>query len=437
MSSYVTRKTPGNTAWFTHDRFGMFIHFGLYSMAARHEWVKSNEQISDEKYDKYFRLFNPDLLDARQWAKSAKAAGMKYAVLTAKHHEGFCLFDSAYTDYKSTNTPYGKDIVKEYADAFRDEGLHVGLYYSLIDWHHPDFTIDWRHPRRNDPNAEEENKHKNMHVYAEYMRNQVRELLTNYGKIDILWFDFSYTEKPAYAKEWMQGKGKDAWEAEELIKTARSICPDIIIDNRTEIEQDIWTPEQYQPMTWLKHPKTGELVTWEACQTFSGSWGYYRDESTWKSPEMLIQMLINTVCIGGNLLMNVGPTPRGYFDSRAENALRVYENWMKLNGRSIYGCTMAEPEFIAPRGCRLTQSTDGKRLYMHLMEYPFEFLEMHGMAGKVDYAQFLHDGSELLFTEKQSEHFSEGRTEGDDLLVINLPPVKPDVIVPVIELFLK
>ena len=197
MSSYVTRKTPGNTAWFTHDRFGMFIHFGLYSMAARHEWVKSNEQISDEKYDKYFRLFNPDLLDARQWAKSAKAAGMKYAVLTAKHHEGFCLFDSAYTDYKSTNTPYGKDIVKEYADAFRDEGLHVGLYYSLIDWHHPDFTIDWRHPRRNDPNAEEENKHKNMHVYAEYMRNQVRELLTNYGKNDIHWFDFTNTKKPA------------------------------------------------------------------------------------------------------------------------------------------------------------------------------------------------------------------------------------------------
>ncbi len=437
MSSYVTRKTPGDTAWFTHDRFGMFIHFGLYSMAARHEWVKSNEQISDEKYDKYFRLFNPDLLDARQWARSAKAAGMKYAVLTAKHHEGFCLFDSAYTDYKSTNTPYGKDIVKEYAEAFRAEGLHVGLYYPLIDWHHPDFTIDWRHPRRNDPNAEEENKHKNMHVYAEYMRNQVRELLTNYGKIDILWFDFSYTQKPASAKPWMQGKGKDAWEAEELIKTARSICPDIIIDNRTEIEQDIWTPEQYQPMSWLKHPKTGELVVWEACQTFSGSWGYYRDESTWKSPEMLIQMLINTVCIGGNLLMNVGPTPRGYFDSRAENALRVYENWMKLNSRSIYGCTMAEPEFIAPRGCRLTQSTDGKRLYVHLMEYPFEFLEMHGMAGKVDYAQFLHDGSELLFTEKQSEHFSEGRTEGDDLLVINLPPVKPDVIVPVIELFLK
>ena len=437
MSSYVTKKTPGNTAWFTHDRFGMFIHFGLYSMAARHEWVKSYEKTSEEKYDKYFRLFNPDLLDARQWAKSAKAAGMKYAVLTAKHHEGFCLFDSAYTDYKSTNTPYGKDIVKEYADAFRAEGLRVGLYYSLIDWHHPEFPIDWLHPRRDDPDAEKISKKRNMHVYAEYMRNQVRELLTNYGKIDILWFDFSYTEKPVSAKPWMQGKGKDDWEAEELIKTARSICPDIIIDNRTQIDQDIWTPEQYQPMSWVRHPKTGELVTWEACHTFSGSWGYYRDEATWKSPEMLIHMLINTVCIGGNLLMNVGPTSRGYFDSRAENALRVYENWMKLNSRSIYGCTMAEPGFTAPRGCRLTQSADGKRLYVHLMEYPFEFLEMHGMAGKVEYAQFLHDGSELLFTEKQSQHFSEGRTEGDDLLVINLPPVKPDVIVPVVELFLK
>ena len=437
MSSYRTKKTPGDTAWFQHDRFGMFIHFGLYSLPARHEWIKSNEEISEEKYDIYFKLFNPDLLDARQWARKAREAGMKYAVLTTKHHEGFCLFDSAYTDYKSTNTPYGKDIVKEYVDAFRAEGLRIGFYYSLIDWHHPDFTIDWRHPRRNDPDAEQLNETKDMHVYAQYMRNQIRELLTNYGKIDILWLDFSYTEKPASAKPWMQGKGRDDWEAEALVETARSIQPNIIIDNRADLEQDLWTPEQYQPMSWLRHPQTGELVTWEVCHTFSGSWGYYRDESTWKSPQMLIELLINTVCIGGNLLMNVGPTARGYFDSRAEQALDVYADWMRLNSRSIYGCTMAEPEFQAPRGCRLTQSVDGKRLYIHLMEYPFEFLEMRGMAGKVAYAQFLHDGSELLFSERESQHFSEGRTAADDLLVINLPPVKPDVIVPVIELFLK
>ena len=445
MSSYVTRPTPGDTAWFTRDRFGMFIHFGLYSVAARHEWVKSYECISEEKYEKYFRYFNPDLMDAREWAKQAKAAGMKYAVLTAKHHEGFCLFDSKYTEYKSTNTSFGRDIVKEYADAFRAEGIRVGLYYSLIDWHHPDFTIDWMHPRHNDENARELNEGRDVKRYAEYMRNQVTELLTNYGKIDILWFDFSYRTPPEncdyvsgdVTKSWMKGKAREDWESEKLIETVRSIQPDIIINNRADIDQDIWTPEQYTPVDWVKDSETGELLTWEACHTFSGSWGYYRDEMTWKSPRMLIETLINTVSCGGNLIMNVGPTARGCFDARAERALKVYSDWMKFNSRSIYCCTMAEPEFKTPRGCRLTQSEDGKRLYVHLMEYPNRFLELRGFAGEVEYAQFLHDASELVMSEKEVKHFSLGQSTGDDLLVIELPIVKPDVEIPVIEMFLK
>lgn len=441
MPLFPEHKTAGDTSWFIHDRFGMFIHFGLYALPARHEWVKTNEFISEEKYQKYFDHFDPDLFDAREWAKKAKAAGMKYAVLTTKHHEGFCLFDSKHTDYKITNTPFGRDLVKEYADAFRAEGLHVGFYYSLIDWHHPEFPIDSLHPRRNDPNAEELDKGRDVHKYAAYMRDQLTELLTNYGKIDILWLDFSYTHpNPASVKPWMQhggGKGKNEWESEKLISLVRSLQPEIIIDNRADLEQDLWTPEQYQVLDWPKHPKTGERVTWEACQTFSGSWGYHRDEKSWKSPRMLIEMLINTVCIGGNLLMNVGPTSRGNFDKRADAALAVYGEWMHVNGRSIYGCTMADPELPVPRGCRFTQSADGKRLYVHLMEYPYAFLEMRGFAGKVDYAQFLHDGSEIKFTEKSSTHFSECRTEADDLLVLELPVPAPDVTVPVIELFLK
>ena len=346
MSSYVTRKTPGDTAWFRHDRFGMFIHFGLYALPSRHEWVKNHECTPEEKYQKYFDHFNPDLFDAREWARQAKAAGMKYAVLTTKHHEGFCLFDSQYTDYKSTNTPFGRDLVREYADAFRAEGLKVGFYYSLIDWHHPDFPIDMLHPRRNDPDAFEQNQGRDMHKYAEYMRNQVRELLTNYGKIDILWFDFSYSgNKPEPGKEWMKGKGKDDWEAEELIALARSLQPGIIIDNRTELEQDLWTPEQYQPLEWIRHKETGELVTWEACQTFSGSWGYFRDETSWKSPEMLVRMLVNTVALGGNLLMNVGPTSRG----RAEGIRRMDEVQRTLHLRMHHGGTGA---FEDP-ACRL------------------------------------------------------------------------------------
>lgn len=437
MSSYVTKKTPGDTSWFIEDRFGMFIHFGLYAMPARHEWIKSYEKITEEKYDLYFKHFNPDLFDAKEWARTAKKAGMKYAVLTTKHHEGFCLFDTEYTDYKITNTTFGRDLVREYVDAFRAEGLKVGFYYSLIDWHHPDFTIDRIHPRRDDVDAEEKNRGRDMKNYAEYMRNQVTELLTNYGKIDILWFDFSYSGDDPNDLPWMKGKGKNDWEAEKLIATARALQPDIIIDNRTEIEQDIATPEQYQVLEWPRDKETKELLVWEACQTFSGSWGYYRDESTWKTPKMLIDMLVNTVSLGGNLLMNVGPTSRGYFDYRAVNALMVYEEWMKYNSRSIYGCTMAEPEFVAPRGTRLTQSFDEKRLYIHLVEYPFAFLEMNNLAGKIEYAQFLHDASEILYTEGYTDHFSDCKANGVDMVAFKIPKLSPEIIDPVIEVILK
>ena len=437
MSSYIRRKTPGDTDWFVHDRFGMFIHFGLYSMPARHEWIKSYEMIPEEKYDTYFKYFNPDLFDAHKWAKTAKKAGMKYAILTTKHHEGFCMFDSKYTDYKITNTPFGRDLVKEYVEAFRAEGLRVGFYYSLLDWHHPDFTIDRIHPRRQDTDAYEQNKNRDMKKYAEYMRNQVRELLTEYGKIDILWLDFSYSWSEERDLSWMKGKGKEDWESEKLIALVRELQPEIIINNRSEIEQDLWTPEQFQLREWERHSETGELVTWEACQTFSGSWGYNRDEHTWKSPKILVDMLINTVSCGGNLLMNVGPTSRGCFDKRATEALEVYAEWMKYNSRSIYGCTMAEPEFIAPRGTRLTQSVDGSRLYIHIMEYPYKFLEMENLAGKIDYVQFLHDGSEILYTEGYLESVDVKHWRDPNLVCFTLPEIKPDIIDPVIEVMLK
>lgn len=436
MSSYKRRATAGDTDWFVHDRFGMFIHFGLYSLPARHEWIKSYERIPEDKYRKYFEHFDPDLFDAREWARKAKAAGMKYAVITTKHHEGFCLFDTKYTDYNVMNTPCGRDLVREYADAFRAEGLRVGFYYSLLDWHHPDFTLDVTHPRRDDSDPAEFNKGRDMHRYAKYMRDQVTELLTNYGRIDIMWFDYSY---PEIEYKGMPGKGKDDWEAEELVATARRLQPHIIIDNRTGVEGDIRTPEQYQVAEWPRHPETGELVTWEACHTFSGAWGYHRDETSWKSPDMLVRMLITTVSYGGNMIMNVGPTSRGYFDSRADAALEVYGDWLKYNGRSIYGCTMAEPDLLAtvPFGCRYTQSEDGSRLYIHIFDYPFQFLEIKGLAGRIDYAQFLHDGSEVLFTEGKANHFSESQQTGDDMVFFSLPIVKPNTVVPVIEVFLK
>ncbi|TCL77349.1 alpha-L-fucosidase-like protein [Curtobacterium sp. PhB128] len=173
----------GLPAWFTHDRFGMFIHWGLYALPARHEWVKNRERITDADYQKYFDHFDPDLFDAADWARRAREAGMKYVVLTTKHHEGFCLWDSKLTDYKSTNTPFGRDIVREFVDAVRAEGLRVGFYHSLIDWHHPDFTVDGVHPRRDDSPEEIEafNQGRDMSRYREYLHGQVEELLTDYG----------------------------------------------------------------------------------------------------------------------------------------------------------------------------------------------------------------------------------------------------------------
>ena len=430
--SVASKKVANRTDWFVDARFGMFIHWGLYAMAARHEWVKNREYISNEDYQKYFDNFDPDLFDAKEWAKMAKDAGMKYLVITSKHHEGFCLWDSKYTDYKAPNTPAGRDLLREVVDAFRAEGIHIGFYYSLIDWYHKDFTLDNRHPLRNRPPEviAELNKGRDMKRYAKYMRDQVTELLTNYGKIDIMWFDFSYPGE--------NGKGHEDWESEKLVKLIRKLQPDIIIDDRLDLPGagDIVTPEQIQrdsqPVS-----ADGTPLVWEGCQTFSGSWGYYRDEMTWKTDKQCIEMLINHVSRNGNLIMNVGPTARGYFDDRAKERLADYAKWMRFNSRSIYGCGAPPEGFKTPEGTHLTYNRKTNRLYVHLFTYPFKTLILD-FGDKIDYAQFLHDGSELkirLMSEWECSHL--GIPSDSRPMVVELPVVKPDVSVPVVELYLK
>lgn len=412
--------------WWVDSRFGMFIHWGLYAQPARHEWVKNYERMTNEQYQKYFDIFNPDMYNPKEWAKMAKEAGMKYVVLTAKHHEGFCLFDSKYTDYKATNTPFGRDIIKEYVEAFRAEGLKVGFYYSLIDWHHPDYTIDRVHPQRqnSDTAYSRLNKGKDMSKYREYMKNQVRELLTNYGEISIIWFDFSFPGK--------DGKGHDDWDSENLLKLARSLQPGIIVDDRLDLKDveggwDFTTPEQVKVTKWPE--VNGKRAAWETCQTFSGSWGYYRDENTWKSPAQLIELLVESVSKGGNLLLNVGPTARGNFDFRAQERLQAMGKWMKFNSRSVYGCTEAPADFTVPANSLLTYNPVTKRLYVHLLTYPMGSMTLPNMADKVKYIQFLHDASEIRFN-------ATGGAGSKDINV-QLPVQKPPVEIPVLEIYLK
>ena len=426
----LPKETPEQKAarmqWWTDARFGMFIHFGLYALPARHEWMKSRERLTNEDYQKYFEQFNPDLFDAKAWAKAAKAAGMKYMVLTSKHHEGFCLFDSKVTDYKITNTPFGRDLVKEFVEAARAEGLKVGFYYSLLDWHHPDYTIDRHHPLRgyNAARRAAFNKGRDMARYRRYMKDQVAELLTNYGKIDIIWYDFSFPGK--------DGKGRDDWDSAGLLALTRKLQPGIIVDNRLDLNDveggfDLLTPEQKRTAKWPE--AFGRRQPWERCQTFSGSWGYHREEKSWKSVPSLVEMLVDCVGHGGNLLLNVGPTGRGEFDYRAKERLDGLGRWMHANSRAVYGCTQPPDEYFDspepnPNGCCwMTWNPKTRRLYLCIIHsYPAKDGRLNvKFFDKVKYAQFLHDGSELKL--------------GDG--AIWLPKQAPNVVVPVVECVMK
>jgi alpha-L-fucosidase len=422
-------------ARFKERRFGLFVHWGLYALPSRGEWVRSDERITNEEYEQYFERFDPDLYDPRAWAEQAEAAGMKYAVITTKHHDGFCLWDTELTDYRAANTPAGRDLVRPFVDAFRERGLGVGLYHSLIDWHHPQFPIDGLHPLRDDAAALAANGGRDLAVYREYLHGQVRELLTRYGAIDSMWLDFSYVNHLHHGTVVWGGKGAADWDSERLVATVRELQPDILINDRTGLPGDFVTPEQYQPSSPMT--RDGAPVPWEACQTLNGTWGYHRENRDFKSVGLLLRMLVDTVSKDGNLLLNVGPTARGLFDPAAAETLRGIGAWMRLHARSIHGA--GPSEHTPPPDCRYTQR--GDRLYLHLFAWPFDAVHLPGLADRVQYAQFLHDGSEIHreLTDASDEHAYATSAAGQPpgTLTLNLPTRKPGVEIPVIELFLK
>jgi len=411
------------TEWFRQARFGMFIHWGIYAIPARGEWVRSQERISIEDYQPFFDEFNPTCYNPREWAKAAKDAGMKYAVMTAKHHDGFCLFDSKLTDYKATNTPARRDILREYIEAFRDEGLKVGLYYSLLDWHHPDYPAfgDRHHPMRD--NAEFKDSQQDFGRYVEYLHGQVKELLTGYGKLDIMWFDFSYEE--------MSG---EKWGAAELIDFIKSLQPHIIIDNRLggnlrsadpEVYSgDFASPEQIIPPWGIVNEK-GNPVPWEACITMNDHWGYCALDSNFKSPKLLIKTLIECVSKNGNLLLNVGPDAKGNIPKQSLDILKAIGEWMHKNDDSVYGCGISD--IPKPEWGRYTQKDN--LLYAHIFEKGIGPVNLAGLNGKVKKARLLSDASEV-----QVKQFWNTAEFKEDVFV-NFPGLDlPDGIDTVIEL---
>lgn len=420
---------PERIERFLQDRFGMFIHFGLYAIPARGEWVRSMERISVEDYQKYFEQFNPTEFNPREWAKLAKEAGMKYAVMTAKHHDGFCLFDSALTDYKSTNTPFGRDLVREYVDAFRAEGLKVGLYYSLLDWHHPDYPAyrDGNHPMRD--NEAFRDIPQDFSNYIQYFHGQVRELLTNYGKIDILWFDFSY-------KDSVNDMSGEKWGASELIRMIRGIQPEIVLDDRLGRQTGPYTkllygdyasPEQCLPKKGLTDAEGTELP-WEACVTLNDHWGYCAGDENYKTPKTVVRSLVECASKNGNLIVNVGPNARGLIPEKSAEILREVGKWMKANGESIYGCGRADLE--KPEWGRYT--VNGNTLYAHILDRGIGQIRLDGLAGKVRCAHLLADGSEV-----NTDHPWNEPGNAEDAFLNLRTAVLPDDTDTVVEVSLK
>ncbi len=381
------------TEWWRKARFGMFIHFGAYAVPARGEWVKSNEKLTTEEYQKFIEQFKPTDYNPKEWAKLAKKAGMKYAVMTAKHHDGFCLFDSKYTDYDIAHYFNGRDLVREYLEAFRAEGLKVGLYYSIIDWHHKDYPNVGNHPMRD--NKEWDKKSYDWNNYLKYMHNQVEELVTEYGKIDIIWFDYSFGE---YTGE--------KWKASELVRMVRKHQPGIIIDNRLfgsgsgNIGErnfffgDFDTPEQGIPVKGLTDD-FGNPIPWEACLTLNNNWGYARQDHDWKSPELVVHTLVDCVSKNGNLLLNVGPDGKGNIPDESKEILSKVGKWMDKNSESIYNCGASD--FQTPLWGRFTQN--GNMLYAHWMYPKIGHIDMKMPQQGVEFVTVLRDGSQAATSE--------------------------------------
>ena len=409
-------------AWFRDAKFGIFIHWGVYSVPAGEwngnkgygEWFMEETKMPVSQYEKFRDQFNPVKFNAKEWVSIAKEAGMKYLVITSKHHDGFCMFDTKLTDWSIMSTPYKHDPMKDLAAACKEAGIKFCFYHSIMDWHHPDYT-----PRRawNDVAKGDTN----MDRYVQYMKGQLKELVTNYGPLGILWFDGEWENT------WTQERGKD------LYAYCRSLQPNVIVNNRVgknrqgmqgiskgdDVVGDYGTPEQEVPANGLPG------VEWESCVTMNNHWGYNKNDQNWKSSTDMVRMLIDIASKGGNYLLNVGPTSEGLIPGPSIERLRDMGRWMKVNGEAIYGTT-ASPFAKAPAWGRVTQKPG--KLYLHVFNWPNGKLPVAGVnAQNVKAAYLLADAN----------HTALAVTAAADGIEIAVPGQAPDAVASVVVLETK
>ncbi len=421
--------------WWREARFGLFIHWGLYAVPAGEwggrtdhgEWIRHTAKIPLDQYDQLRARFNPTKFDPDAWVQLAKQAGMKYIVVTTKHHDGFAMFDSNETGFDVMSTPFHRDVMKALAEAAAKEGIRICWYYSIMDWHHPDYLPrrDWEAATRPEAGADFER-------YVRYMKAQLRELLTNYGPVGVLWFDGQWEGT------WTNERGRD------LAAYVRSLQPSIIINNRVgraggdfglDREQglvgDFGTPEQQIPATGVPG------LDWETCLTMNRNWGYNRADKDFKSTRELVQGLADIASKGGNLLLNVGPTAEGEFPAESVERLQQIGAWMKVNGEAIHG-TSASPFPALAWGRATTRPCPGgsTRLYLHVFDWPSDgVLEVPGILNDAIGAHMLADPSKAGLEVVRKEDALHVRLPGkaadpiDSVVVLDIAG-RPDVTIP-------
>ena len=372
------------TDWFADARFGLFLHWGLYAIPSRGEWTYAMDRWEPGVYEALQQQFDPVDFDPALWARLAKAAGMRYVVFTTRHHDGFCMFDSHYTDYKITNTPYGRDVTRMLADAFRAKGLGVGFYHSLPDWTHPGYA-DPESPEFYQTGKVPVATPEDHAAYRDLLYHHIEQLMTEYGKIDILFLDYTSKHKA----------DEDYFDRERILEMVYRLQPEIIVNDRLAYFKDnVRDFDYYTPEICLLNDQLkvkGKPVLWETCATMNHHWGYCGDDTTYKDLHTLTTGLMGCVSHNGNLLLNIGPDPLGRFPEQAVERLAQLADWYQWAGEAVFGCGASD--YTPPFGCTYTQK--GNTLYCYLLTAPMGDLILPELKGKIRRITDLRTGCEI------------------------------------------